>query len=99
VKKILMLALLAGSFEVHAEACPSMDYEEIKDMDTKELTATYCSFHKEWQSKLLFSIAYRDEDSLALARKCEAQVQRIGRLLKKRDDGGQAIIDTCPMAY
>lgn len=99
MKKLLIIALLAASFEAHAEACAPLDFEEMKDMSTPELTQTYCSYHQEWQKRLKLSVYYLDEDMMKQADACEAQVQRLLRQVKKRSDGTQAIIDKCPMAY
>lgn len=92
-------AISTASFGARAEACAALDYEEMKDMSTQELTRTYCSYHEEWQDKLMFSIAHRDEQYLGFANACKGQVQRVERILKKREDGKQAIMDKCPKAY
>lgn len=92
-------AMSTASFGAMAETCVALDYEEMKDMSTPELTKTYCSYHAEWQDNLESYLMRKGKDSEELAHACEGQVKRVGRTLKKREDGKQAIMDRCPKAY
>ena len=48
---LLLLPLLSLPILAHAEACPAIEYTELRDMKREELQAKYCEFTNYYLSK------------------------------------------------